>query len=63
MSIINKIKLTLFFNSLYVMGVFMFRLFLMIIVVIVIMNVFDGGINVKVNDKSYQFQIETEKAK
>ncbi len=59
MKTINKIKLAVMFNSLHAMGAIMFRLILMIIAITVIYHAFNGGLNIKINDKNYQFQVET----
>lgn len=59
MKLLNKIKFTIFFNSMYTLGVVMFRLILMIVAVVVVYHVFNDGLSIKVNDKAYQFQVET----
>ncbi len=63
MKLSTKAYIAIFINSLYSLGVIMFRLILMILVIFIIYCTFNGGLNFKVNDKSYQFQIETKGSK
>lgn len=59
MNILDKFKLTIFINTLYSIGVIMFRLILIILTILILYYIFNGGLNIKINDQSYKFQIET----
>ena len=58
MNLLNKAKFTIFFNSIYALGIIMFKLILTIVVIAIVYYTFNGGLNIKVNNKTYQFQVD-----